>query len=156
MIICSLIFVRHAYLQRLCFCSGAISKPRPVTRNPTWNEDKTLNQLVTAPLQKHFVGSCRALLHIPFVALSFVTRLSYTNLYCQSCDGAFFTYYFVHLHKTKHTYWLALVVGCKCGQTMCVRIAYSLKNNFSFCNLLDFLSSHSQILQTVHPFSVKV
>jgi hypothetical protein len=28
----------------------------------TLNEDKTLNQLVTAPLQKHTVGSCRALL----------------------------------------------------------------------------------------------
>jgi len=26
----------------------------------TLNEDKTLIQLVTAPLQKHFVGSCRA------------------------------------------------------------------------------------------------
>lgn len=25
------------------------------------------------------------------------------------------------MHKTEHTYWLALVVGCKRGQTMCVR-----------------------------------
>jgi len=28
------------------------------------NEDKTLNQLVTAPLQKHFVGCCAAYLGV--------------------------------------------------------------------------------------------
>ena len=28
--------------QRLCFCSGAFPKPRPVPRNQTWNEDKNL------------------------------------------------------------------------------------------------------------------
>jgi len=39
----------------LCFCSGALPKPRPVPRNQAWNEDKTLNQLVMAPLQKHAV-----------------------------------------------------------------------------------------------------
>ena len=41
--------------QRLCFCSGAFPKPHPVPRNQTLNEDKAENQLVTAPLQKHFV-----------------------------------------------------------------------------------------------------
>ncbi|MFN7602973.1 MAG: hypothetical protein ACK5R0_16420, partial [Bacteroidota bacterium] len=48
--------VTPACPQRLCFCSGAFSKPRPVPRNQTLNEDKALNQLVMAPLQKHFVS----------------------------------------------------------------------------------------------------
>jgi hypothetical protein len=47
--------VLYTCCQRLCFCSGAFSKPRPVPRNQTLNEDKTLYQHVTAPLQKHAV-----------------------------------------------------------------------------------------------------
>jgi hypothetical protein len=50
-------FLLWLVFQRLCFCSGAFPKPRPVPRNEALNEDKTLNQLVTAPLQKHFVGN---------------------------------------------------------------------------------------------------
>jgi hypothetical protein len=60
--------------QHLCLRSGAVSKPRPVPDTKTLNEDMNFGQHVTAPLKKHFVGSCKALLRIPFVALSFVGR----------------------------------------------------------------------------------
>ena len=44
-------------------CVSAVVPYRSRVLSPetkTLNEDKTLNQLVTAPLQKHFVGSCLA------------------------------------------------------------------------------------------------
>ncbi|MDH4297932.1 MAG: hypothetical protein OEV74_16760, partial [Cyclobacteriaceae bacterium] len=56
------------------FRNGGLSKPRPVPETKTLNEDNTYSLYVTPPLRKHFVGSCRVLLHTSFVALSFVNR----------------------------------------------------------------------------------
>ena len=67
--------------QRLCFCSGGLSKPRPVPRSQTLNEDKTLNQLVTAPLQKHAVVA--RLLTRPFY---------FYFLYCPNVVGTLVSY----------------------------------------------------------------
>ena len=39
----------------------------------------------------------------------------------QSCGWAFFFAHFLRLHCTEHTLCLALDVGCKRGQAMCVR-----------------------------------
>ncbi len=59
----------------------------------------------------------------------------------QSCGGAFFFAYFLHLHLTEHTYWLALDVGCMCGQTMCVRSFGEVNPVSHFWNTC----SHSQM-----------
>ena len=88
---------------------------------------KTYSLYLTAPLQKHFVGSSRALLLTPFVAQSFVSRQLTPIFFSKSCGGAFFIAHFLRLHYTEHTLCLALDVGCKCGLAMCVR--------FSWCHL---------------------
>ncbi|MCX8489842.1 MAG: hypothetical protein ORN54_02120, partial [Cyclobacteriaceae bacterium] len=52
---------KHGW-QRLCFCSGALPKPRPVPEPKRDTKIKTYSLHVTAPLQKHFVGSSDAML----------------------------------------------------------------------------------------------
>ena len=91
--------------------SEAASCPRP----KTLNEDINFGLHLTAPLKKHFVGSCRALLRTLFVAMSFVPSKLKLIVFGQSCGGAFFIDCTVSLHRTEHTYWLALDVGGKCG-----------------------------------------
>jgi hypothetical protein len=52
-----------------------------------------------------------------------------TVFFSQSCGGAFFIDFIVGLHETKHTYWLALDVGCTRGLAMCVRFRSLLFHN---------------------------
>jgi hypothetical protein len=129
------------YCQRLCFCSSALSKPRPVP--DTKRRTKITLIAYTSPRY------CRSILLAvvgPFSSLHSKSCLSspinVTQLFIiQSCGGAFFIAYFLHLHYTEHTLWLALDVGRKCGQPKCVR----------------FRSCHFQALQhfLVFPFLAK-
>ena len=41
----------------------------------------------------------------------------------QSCGGVFFITYFLHLHYTEHTFWLALDAGRTCGLPKCMRLS---------------------------------
>jgi hypothetical protein len=103
--------------QRLCFCSSALPKPRPVP--DTKRGTKITLIAYTSPrycrsILLAVVGPFRSLHSKPCLSSPVnVTPL----LIIRSCGGAFFIDYFLHLHLTEHTLWLALDAGCKCGQT---------------------------------------
>ena len=64
----------------------------------------------------------------------------------------------VGLHRTEHTYWLALDVGGKCGQTMGVRftcrhLVYKLMSNVRLSIL--YHSSFSMLFISIFMESVK-
>ena len=83
-----LYFVGRVLHTTFVFLQWCASEAASCPRHQTLDEDMNFGQHVTAPLKKHFVSN-RAL----------VTRYYFYS----------FENHFVHLHKTEHTYWLALV-----------------------------------------------
>jgi hypothetical protein len=79
------------------------------------NEDKTLKQLVTAPLQKHFVAGCAANVKSQFDSYSFVQRLKF-NLS---------TYRTEHTHLQSLAVWWIVPIANVCAELLVKMISKS-------------------------------